>query len=66
VIKKLKHIIDLVNPRYMIFWGREGPMLHQVAMRAIDLLGQEVIPAIKEYQADREKGRASSVGKRHA
>ena len=47
----------------MIFWGREGPMLHQVARRAIDLLGQKVIPAIKEYQADREKGRASSVGK---
>lgn len=63
MIKKLKHIIDLVDPRYMIFWGREGPMLHQVPMRAIDLLGQEVIPAIKEYQADREKGRASSVGK---
>jgi hypothetical protein len=66
VIKKLQHIIDLVDLRYMIFWGREGPMSHQVARRAIDLRGQEVIPAIKEYQADREKGRASSVGKRHA
>jgi len=64
VIKKLKHIIDLVDPGYMILWGREGPMSHEVAMRAIDLLGQEVIPALKEYQADREKGRHSRVSSR--
>jgi hypothetical protein len=38
-------------------WGREGPMSHEVAVRGIDLLGQEVIPAIKAYRADREKGR---------
>jgi hypothetical protein len=66
VIKKLKHVIDLVDPGYMVFWGREGPMSHKVAMRAIDLMTQEVIPAIKEYQADREKGRASGVGTGHA
>ena len=62
VIQKLKHIIDLVDPGYMIFWGREGPMSHQVAMRAIDLMTKEVIPAVKAYQADREKGRQSRVG----
>jgi hypothetical protein len=32
-------------------------MSHEVAVRGIDLLGQEVIPAIKAYQPDREKGR---------
>jgi hypothetical protein len=47
----------------MIFWGREGPMSHKVAMRAIDLMTQEVIPAVKAYQADREKGRQSQVGR---
>lgn len=66
VIKKLKRIMDLVDPGYLVLWGREGPMSHQVAMRGIDLLGQEVIPALKAYQADREKGRASSVGKGRA
>jgi len=50
VIKKLKHIADLVNPANMVLWGREGPMSHQTAMRCIDLIAQEVIPAIKEYQ----------------
>jgi alkanesulfonate monooxygenase SsuD/methylene tetrahydromethanopterin reductase-like flavin-dependent oxidoreductase (luciferase family) len=61
VIKKLKRILDLVDPAYLILWGREGPMSHKVAMRAIDLLAQEVIPALKDYQPDREKGRNSRV-----
>jgi hypothetical protein len=49
----------------MVFWGREGPMSHKVAMRAIDLMTQEVIPALKDYQADRERGRHSKSGKGH-
>jgi hypothetical protein len=61
VIRKLKHIIDVVDPGYMIFWGREGPMLHKVAMRAIDLMCQEVIPALKEYQPDPEKRQKRSA-----
>ena len=55
VIRKLKHVIDLIDPGYLVLWGREGPMSHEVALRSIDLMCQEVIPAIKEYQADREK-----------
>jgi alkanesulfonate monooxygenase SsuD/methylene tetrahydromethanopterin reductase-like flavin-dependent oxidoreductase (luciferase family) len=57
VIDKLKHIVDVVDPAYMILWGREGLMSHEVAVRGIDLLAQEVIPALKEYRPDREKGR---------
>jgi alkanesulfonate monooxygenase SsuD/methylene tetrahydromethanopterin reductase-like flavin-dependent oxidoreductase (luciferase family) len=55
VIKKLKHLIDIIDPGYLIFWGREGPMSHDVAMRSIDLMTQEVIPAVKEYEAQREE-----------
>ena len=63
VIKKLKHAIDLIDPGYLILWGREGNMSHEVAMRSIDLMCQEVIPAVKEYQADREKAKsAASAG----
>ena len=53
VIEKLKHAIDLIDPGYLILWGREGPMSHEVAMRSIDLMTQEVIPAVKEYQSKR-------------
>ena len=41
----------------MILWGREGLMSHEVAIRGIDLLTREVIPALKAYRADRERGR---------
>jgi len=56
VIRKLQYLMDIADPGALILWGREGPMSHEVAVRGIDLLGQEVIPAIKAYQADREKG----------
>jgi alkanesulfonate monooxygenase SsuD/methylene tetrahydromethanopterin reductase-like flavin-dependent oxidoreductase (luciferase family) len=63
VIEKLKHVIDLIDPGYVVLWGREGPMSHDVAMRSIDLMAQEVIPAIKEYRVDREKGKAAALAK---
>jgi alkanesulfonate monooxygenase SsuD/methylene tetrahydromethanopterin reductase-like flavin-dependent oxidoreductase (luciferase family) len=50
VIRKLQHIIDVVDPGYMVLWGREGLMTHEVAMRGIDLMTREVIPAIKQYE----------------
>ena len=53
VIKKLKHVIDIVDSSYLVLWGREGQMSHDSAVRCIDLLGQEVIPAIKEYESQR-------------
>ena len=59
LIKKLEHIIDVVDPAYMILWGREGLMSHEVAVHGIDLLTRDVVPAIKAYRADREKGRRS-------
>lgn len=62
VIRKLQYLIDVADPGFMILWGREGLMSHEVAMHGIDLLGQEVIPAIKAYQADREKGRSLTTG----
>ena len=49
VIKKLKKVIDVVDPAWLILWPREGPMSHDNAIRGMELLGKEVIPAIKEY-----------------
>jgi alkanesulfonate monooxygenase SsuD/methylene tetrahydromethanopterin reductase-like flavin-dependent oxidoreductase (luciferase family) len=58
VIEKLQHIVDVVDPAYMVLWGREGLMSHEAAVHSIDLLTREVIPAIKAHRPDREKGRA--------
>ncbi len=50
VTKKLKYLMDIIDPANLILWGREGRMSHDDAMHNIDLLGREVIPAIKDYQ----------------
>ncbi len=50
VTKKLKYLMDIIDPANLILWGREGRMSHDDAMKNIDLLGKEVIPAIKDYQ----------------
>jgi hypothetical protein len=58
VIRKLQHIVDIVDPAHLVLWGREGLMSHEAAVHGIDLLTREVIPAIKAHRPDREKGRA--------
>ena len=50
VIRKLRHIIEELNPGYMHIYGNEGGITHAESMRSIELLGQEVIPALHEIQ----------------
>ncbi len=49
VIQKFKHIIDRTDPGYVTFWAREGKKPHEATMRGIELLGREVIPALREH-----------------
>ncbi len=53
VTRKLKTMLDVVDPSWLVLWAREGPMGHGPAMRCLELLGQEVIPAIKEHVSAR-------------
>ena len=57
VIRKLQHVIDVCDPANMVLWGREGLMTHDQAVHSIDLMTREIIPALKAYRPDREKGR---------
>ena len=50
VTRKLRHIIEELNPGYMHIYGNEGGITHAESMRSIELLGQEVIPALHEIQ----------------
>ena len=50
VIEKLNYVVDHLNPGYLLIYGNEGPMPHQDCMRSIELLGKEVIPALKEIK----------------
>ena len=48
VIEKLTYVMENLNPGYLLIYGNEGPMAHKDSMRSIELLGKEVIPALKE------------------
>ena len=50
VIEKLTYVAENLNPGYLLIYGNEGPMAHEDSMRSIELLGKEVIPALKEIQ----------------
>ena len=51
VIQKFKHIIDRTDPGHVAFWAREGKKPHEATMRGIQLLGKEVIPALREHRS---------------
>ncbi len=50
VTQKLRQIIERLSPGYLHIYGNEGLMPHQDVMRSIELLGQEVIPALHAIQ----------------
>ena len=50
MIEQLTWVVEKLNPGYLLIYGNEGPMPHEDCMRSIDLLGKEVIPALKEIQ----------------
>jgi alkanesulfonate monooxygenase SsuD/methylene tetrahydromethanopterin reductase-like flavin-dependent oxidoreductase (luciferase family) len=49
VIPKLKRIIDVLRPGIFAFWNNDGPISTEARRTSIRLLGQEVIPALREH-----------------
>ena len=50
VVAKLSEVINRLNPGYLHIYGNEGNMAHQDVMRSIELMGNEVIPALHEIR----------------
>ncbi len=48
VIKKLRHIKDTLGIGALMLESQAGKMSHEATMRHIELMGQEVIPALRE------------------
>jgi alkanesulfonate monooxygenase SsuD/methylene tetrahydromethanopterin reductase-like flavin-dependent oxidoreductase (luciferase family) len=48
VINNLRHIKDRLGIRALLLEAQAGQLSHQTTMRSIELLGREVIPALKE------------------
>ena len=49
VIKKLRVLVEQMRPSILAFWANDGKMDHEDSMTCIRLLGQEVMPAVREF-----------------
>ena len=54
VIPKIRHVLEYLRPGSVFFWDGDGAMTHDDAMRSLRLMGEEVIPAVKEIAKDLE------------
>ena len=48
VIPKVKHVLEYLRPGSIFFWDGDGAMTHDDSMRSLRLMGEEVLPAVRE------------------
>ncbi len=48
VIPKIRHVLEELRPGSVFFWDGDGAMTHDDQMRSLRLMGQEVLPAVRE------------------
>jgi hypothetical protein len=48
VIKTLRAILEETRPSILALWGNDGQVSHKDSMDCIRLMGQEVMPALRE------------------
>jgi alkanesulfonate monooxygenase SsuD/methylene tetrahydromethanopterin reductase-like flavin-dependent oxidoreductase (luciferase family) len=48
VLPKIRHVLEYLRPGSICFWDGDGAMDHEDAMRSLRLMGEEVIPAVRE------------------
>jgi len=48
VIPKVRHVLETLRPGNIFFWDGDGAMTHDDAMRSLRLMGEELIPAVRD------------------
>jgi alkanesulfonate monooxygenase SsuD/methylene tetrahydromethanopterin reductase-like flavin-dependent oxidoreductase (luciferase family) len=48
VVKKLRFLMEEARPGIFAFWGNDGHVTHEDSKRCIELLGKEVLPAVRD------------------
>jgi alkanesulfonate monooxygenase SsuD/methylene tetrahydromethanopterin reductase-like flavin-dependent oxidoreductase (luciferase family) len=48
VIEKLRYVRDLLGIGHLCMWAHDGYIGHEDTVRSIELLGKEVLPALRE------------------
>lgn len=54
VIKKLREVLARARPGILAVWTNDGSITHEDTMRCLELVGQEVLPAIREIGQELE------------
>ena len=54
VIPKIRHVLEYLRPGSVFFWDGDGSMSHEDQMRSLRLMGEEVIPAVREIADELE------------
>jgi len=54
VIPKIRHVLEELRPGSVFFWDGDGAMTHDDQMRSLRLMGEEVIPAVREIAKELE------------
>jgi alkanesulfonate monooxygenase SsuD/methylene tetrahydromethanopterin reductase-like flavin-dependent oxidoreductase (luciferase family) len=52
VIPKIRHVLETLRPGSAFFWDGDGSMTHEDSMRSLRLMGEEVLPAVREISAE--------------
>ena len=48
VIPKIRHVLETLRPGSVIIWDGDGAMTHDDQMRSLRLMGEYVLPAMRE------------------
>jgi len=54
VLPKIRYVLEEVRPGSLIFWDGDGAMSHEDQMRSLKLMGEEILPAVREMGKDLE------------
>ena len=54
VLPKIRHVLEYLRPGTVFFWDGDGAMTHEDQMRSLRLMGEEVLPAVREMADELE------------
>ena len=54
VIKDLREVLSVMRPGILAIWTNDGTISHEDSMRCLELMGQEVLPALREIGEELE------------
>ena len=54
VVQQLREVLSYMRPGILAVWTNDGDISHQDTMRCLELMGQEVLPALREIGEELE------------